>query len=176
MGHDPELATELELEFAQERITNLEAAIEEACSGLSGVTYCGDFGRGDVMCHEECWQCKAAEAMEVLAPTGDEAADRITAEKNAIYNERNRVVAALAKLTVVLRGSPFCGQRTAGMMVDLAAESGWQNVVIIDYPTGQVSWHIPDEELSLFSKLPLYEGDWDGHTTEEKYDRLAGDL
>lgn len=33
-------------------------------------------------------------------------------------------------------------------------------VVYIDLPTGQVSWHIT-----------AYAGEWDGHTTEQKYER-----
>ena len=40
-------------------------------------------------------------------------------------------------------------------------EPAWP-VVYIDLPTGQVSWHITE-----------YPGEWDGHSTEEKYARIA---
>lgn len=35
-------------------------------------------------------------------------------------------------------------------------------VIYIELPTGQVSWH-----------MPQHESDWDGHTTEDKYQRIA---
>ena len=49
----------------------------------------------------------------------------------------------------------------------------WTNVVFIDLPFGQVSWHIHDSEMPLFADLPPYDRPWDGHTTAEKYARLA---
>jgi len=51
-------------------------------------------------------------------------------------------------------------------------EDEWKNVVFIDLPTGQVSWHIHKDELVYFPGLPTYKGVWDGHTVEEKYDRV----
>lgn len=48
----------------------------------------------------------------------------------------------------------------AGVRID-PAEPGWP-VVYIELPTGQVSWHMPEHEQA-----------WDGHTTEEKYARIA---
>jgi len=50
---------------------------------------------------------------------------------------------------------------------------GWC-VVYVELPTGQVSWHVQESELSLFSHAYRDIGNpWDGHTTEEKYARLA---
>ncbi len=46
-----------------------------------------------------------------------------------------------------------------GVKID-PAQPGWP-VVYIDLPTGQVSWHIPE-----------YAGEYDGHTTEHKYNRI----
>lgn len=40
-------------------------------------------------------------------------------------------------------------------------EPGWV-VAYIDLPTGQVSWHLPE-----------YPAAWDGHTTVQKYERIA---
>lgn len=73
------------------------------------------------------------------------------------------------------------------------AVDGWRYVVVVDLQwneptvfgdarnqfgprykaqTQQASWHIPDHELSLFSHLEVKPNNWDGHTTEEKYERL----
>jgi hypothetical protein len=79
------------------------------------------------------------------------------------YHERNMVVAALAKLF------PSGTARTA--IEGWGSE--WHGCVYIDLPTGQVSWHYHDREAYLFGGLPPYTKPWDGHTTEEKYRRLA---
>lgn len=79
------------------------------------------------------------------------------------YHERNRLVAALARLY------PSGLKKTAIEGWD----PEWHNCVFIHLPTGQASWHYHDCEAYLFAGLPPYEGDWDGHTTEEKYARLA---
>lgn len=84
--------------------------------------------------------------------------------KDAAYLERNQVVAALSKLFPSTRG------RTAieGWSDD------WHGCVYIKLPTGQVSWHYHDSHEHLFSHV-LFEGEtiWDGHSTKEKYERLA---
>ena len=83
--------------------------------------------------------------------------------KDGAYEERNRVVAALARLY------PAGLKRTA--IEGWRAE--WHGCVYIDLPTGQVSWHYHDSQAYLFDGLKPYAGAWDGHTTEEKYRRLA---
>jgi len=45
-------------------------------------------------------------------------------------------------------------------------------VIYIDLPSGQVSWHLPDRDLRYFGDQPVYEGEWDGHSTETKYKRV----
>lgn len=80
------------------------------------------------------------------------------AEKNGAYAERNKVVAALAKLF------------PSGVLRD-TDEAGWW-IVFIDLPDGQASWHFHESELDLLVGIPKYEGEWDGHSTEEKYARL----
>lgn len=81
---------------------------------------------------------------------------------DAVYSERNRLVAALAHL--------FGNAAWRG----LDPESPDFTVVYIDLPTGQVSWHIPDAEMTAFPPLPLRAPTgWDGHGTDEKYRRLA---
>lgn len=46
----------------------------------------------------------------------------------------------------------------AGFRIDYANPE-WP-VAFIELPTGQVSWHMPEHPIP-----------WDGHTTEEKYER-----
>lgn len=83
--------------------------------------------------------------------------------KDVAYEERNRVVAALAACF------PSGIARTAieGWSDD------WHGCVYIDLPTGQASWHYHDSQAPLFAHLPEYKDEWDGHTTEEKYERVA---
>lgn len=85
------------------------------------------------------------------------------ASKDAAYEERNRLVAALASLY------PAGLKRTNIKGWD----AEWHGCVYIDLPTGQASWHYHDSQAYLFDGLPPYTGEWDGHTTEEKYLRVA---
>lgn len=85
--------------------------------------------------------------------------------KDAAYLERNQVVAALAKCF------PSFVTRTA---ID-GWSNDWHGCVYIELPTGQASWHFHDSQAYLFADLPTRAPGkhWDGHTTEEKYERLA---
>lgn len=84
------------------------------------------------------------------------------ARKDAAYLERNRLVAALSKVY------PSGKAKTA---IEGWSED-WHNCVYIDLPTGQASWHIHDSQMWLFEHLGPYTKPWDGHTTDEKYERL----
>lgn len=83
--------------------------------------------------------------------------------RDSIYHERNQVVAALSK----------CFSSGTVRTPIEGWEPEWFNCVYIQLPTGQVSWHYHDRERPLFAHLPPYWGKYDGHTTEEKYRRLA---
>ena len=83
-------------------------------------------------------------------------------ELNSVYAERNKLVCALSKLF------PSGIKKT----VINGWDEAWHNCVYIDLPTGQVSWHIHDREIKQFSHLGPYKGEWDGHSTHEKYRRL----
>jgi len=84
-------------------------------------------------------------------------------QTNSAYTERNRLVAFIASLY------PSGIKKT-----DIPEwDKEWHGCVYIDLPTGQASWHYHDSEAWMFTHLPRYEGEWDGHTTEEKYDRVA---
>lgn len=85
------------------------------------------------------------------------------AEKDAAYLERNRLVALLASLYP----SGIARTDIPGWLPE------WHNCVYIDLPTGQASWHYHDSHAHLFAHLPPYRKQWDGHTTEQKYERVA---
>lgn len=88
---------------------------------------------------------------------------RVREEKDGAYEERNRVVAALSKV--------FPAVRTRTDIEGWDPE--WHGCVYIDLPTGQASWHFHDRDAWMFDHLPERHVEWDGHTTEEKYQRLA---
>lgn len=83
--------------------------------------------------------------------------------KDGAYSERNALVCLLSKVfPSVLGRHPM----------DEEWEDDWRNIVFINLPTGQASWHIHDSELSNFRHLYMSTTKWDGHTTEEKYKRV----
>lgn len=83
------------------------------------------------------------------------------------YTERNALAAALIRIG---RYRCWC--------VNAPDAEGWY-IVYADTPAGQVSWHVHPRDIHLFSTangVPLFSGEaepWDGHTTEEKYRRIA---
>lgn len=92
--------------------------------------------------------------------------------KGHAYHERNLLVAYLA------------GQYPSHIKLhpaeDTAWEADWRTIICVHGPTGQMTWHVHDSEAPLFGFLnrkpmPDFEATctWDGHTTEEKYQRLA---
>lgn len=81
------------------------------------------------------------------------------------YRERNILVLFLTTLYPSYRG--LHGE-------DPKWHKDWQNIIYIDSPAGQLSWHIKSDLLPMFEHLEFREGNnWDGHTTEEKYRRLT---
>jgi hypothetical protein len=97
-------------------------------------------------------------------------AEQLIKEKNQAYSERNKLVAFLARLYPThLKRHPE---------EDSGQEKEWMNIVCIHSPVGQLTWHIHDSEVGLFDFLEekpklFTDCKWDGHTTEEKYARLA---
>lgn len=85
--------------------------------------------------------------------------------KDAAYAERNKLVALLSSIyPACLIGHPDD---------DVQWESDWRNIVVINLPTGQATWHIHDSELPMFDHLKhKIDVKWDGHATEEKYARV----
>lgn len=103
--------------------------------------------------------------------------DGLEVAKNQAYSERNQLVALLSKL--------FPASLERHNEADKEWEDDWRWIVFIDFGMrgteygqkvpGVLSWHIHDSELSRFDHLPRQKGvhTWDGHTTMEKYVRLA---
>ena len=81
-----------------------------------------------------------------------------------VYTERNKCIALLAAMAHELG-------LTVGLRQSSDFEPGWQKCIVIDLPSGQVTWHLKDEELAWFP-YPEYPGEWDGHDTSEKYQRV----
>lgn len=80
---------------------------------------------------------------------------------NAAYTERARLVALLAAL---YPSTWNFGDET---------EPDW-TVVYVQLPTGQASWHVRESDMGLFEHVRRDDTTaWDGHTTSEKYERIA---
>jgi hypothetical protein len=82
-----------------------------------------------------------------------------------VYWERTNLIVAL------IRTNGFEACRTPAPDDEAAAALGWQ-VVYVETPEGQLSWHISPDEAHLIAHLPERPQPWDGHTTSEKYARL----
>lgn len=94
-----------------------------------------------------------------LLESAENALQEMQELKNQAYWERGQLVAMLTRFY-------------PAHIVNATGKDDWPTIVI-DTPQGQLSWHVPKEELSYYVKLPVQqESDWDGHTTEEKYERL----
>ena len=83
-----------------------------------------------------------------------------------VYRERNTLVALLARVF------PSGIKKT----VIEGWDPEWHNCCYIDFPWGQASWHYHDHDADLFAGLPAYNGEWDGHTTQEKYDAIEKNM
>ena len=95
--------------------------------------------------------------------------DAVEAEKekkDAAYSERDKVVAAFAACAAGLGWPVYLGTHVGEW------EDDWRNIVFVDTPYGQVSWHYHDSERNLFSMHGGASKPWDGHSTPEKYEPL----
>jgi len=122
-----------------------------------------DFARAAVLQEREA---RAALAAQQVPP--DTAIQQLQEQKDGAYLERNRCVAALARMALAL------GQRAGRAKTAIDGwDPAWHGCIYIDLPTGQVSWHYHESQSDLFTGLPEYAGRWDGHDTPTKYERLA---
>jgi len=97
---------------------------------------------------------------------------------NEAFKERDMVLAGMAKMAQLLGYK--CGLGLHDLEKDPTWDPQWRYIVFIELPNindmgpavQQISWHIHDSELHMFSFLGEYDATWDGHTTEQKYARL----
>lgn len=120
-----------------------------------------------------------AERLEQEPPTPREELSDVLAELDAthfrvrelgtfldqLYEERAKILVAFALLCKTI------GHRVG--FRDDPKTPGWP-VLFIDLPEGQVSWHFSAEmREGIAGEIGVYLDEWDGHTTEQKYERLA---
>lgn len=86
---------------------------------------------------------------------------------DSIYRERAHLLALLAAVAM-----------TDGLPVHIGAtdpEAADWPVLVFELPTGQASWHIAPDDVELFRHVRATTPDdapWDGHSTDEKYERI----
>lgn len=100
---------------------------------------------------------------------------QLVQEKDLAYQERNKMLVLVCRLAMADGFVVGIGEHVRACVSGREGDDwdeSWRTVIYIDLPTGQVSWHIHDSEMHLFSFLPKYRGNWDLHTTEEKWDRV----
>lgn len=85
-----------------------------------------------------------------------------------IYRERAHLLAYLASLNA------------SGLVHGADPDAPEWPVLFVETARGQMSWHIAPADVELFGHVSQYDDKtrswlttWDGHTTEEKYARLA---
>src|SRR6202000_2704208 len=92
-------------------------------------------------------------------------------QRNAAQVERDKAYRERAQLVAHLSANyPAEVVEAPGALAD-----PWP-VVYVDTPSGQMTWHITRADLDLFSHLRRVidaAPGWDGHTTDEKYQRLT---
>jgi hypothetical protein len=122
-----------------------------------------------------CKKCSLTHTVTILRvhPT-QEAYDKVLAEKNGAYAERNKVLSLMARMALALGWKAGVGGHPES---DTTWERDWMTILFIEIPGVdggfvQCSWHFHDSEKHLLSHLPLYEKPWDGHGNEEKYRRV----
>lgn len=111
---------------------------------------------------ERGMDCTLFNAVAILQWIASNPEDTMT-EQPSPYRERAFLVAHLAAqyFSVITYNDPD--------------EPDWP-VIYIETPAGQLSWHLSPDDLDLFNHVIRVGPDsitWDGHTTEEKYQRLA---
>jgi len=85
--------------------------------------------------------------------------------KNQAYWERNQLIVLLTKI--------YPSYITAHPQEDKEWDKEWRWIVCIDFPNSQGYWHIHDSEFHYFKHLTQKDNTWGGHSTEEKYERIA---
>lgn len=112
------------------------------------------------------WQATARQRERELKTAG-EARHQAEQERDGAYRERAQLLAWLAALHPAV----------IAPALDLD-EPGWWILYLNPAAAGQMSWHISPRDAGIFAHVERVEPDdpraqWDGHTTPEKYQRIA---
>jgi hypothetical protein len=112
------------------------------------------------------WEAVARRRESELKTVG-EARHQAEQQRDGAYRERAQLLAWLAALHPAVR--------TLAPDVD---EPGWQILYLNPTTGGQMSWHIAPRDAELLAHVQQVQTDderaqWDGHTTEAKYQRIA---
>lgn len=96
---------------------------------------------------------------------------RAAAKAEKAYQERDYVIALAAHLAYQQGLEVWWGRVND-------PSPGFTYAVYIELPTGQVSWHMMDTELTLFNTLPFETGKWRraskrDNAASDKYARIA---
>lgn len=102
---------------------------------------------------------------DTIVATTSRSIEKLRAEKNQAYLERNYLVVALA-WAAIAQGW------IAGRWFKPDEEEGWGWMVHIQLPTGRADWHFPEEQFYLIEQLPVGNVEWEDYSTEEKYKRV----
>ena len=102
--------------------------------------------------------------------TSERVAELVT-EGNELREERDKAYEERAKLIAYLT-AVYPSEITPA-----ESDSGAWNLVFVATPSGQMSWHLHEDDIVEYFQhlvnLPETGVTWDGHTTKEKYRRLA---
>ncbi|MFJ2717443.1 hypothetical protein [Streptomyces sp. NPDC087437] len=94
--------------------------------------------------------------------------ERYQAERNGAYRERAHLLAWLATL--------YAPNAVLAPAADIDDEDGW-HLLFLTVAGRQLSWHIAPRDIELFHHVERVNvadprAQWDGHTTDEKYERI----
>lgn len=131
------------------------------CAGCAAVWFTerNTLGQPD----EPCIAC-------AFSLTASATIDRLMIQKEAAYDERNRLVALFASMALALGWKAGVGQHEDEPGKEWDAD--WRTLIMVETPEGQASWHLHDSQNHLVKHLPSYVAKWDGHDTPTKYARL----
>lgn len=126
----------------------------------------------------QCVNCKLiynAEYMKQAQPVFDRGSleiEMIIAQKDNAYTERNKCIAALANLIRDIALPNFRVFVTNHPEEDESWDNDWRTILVIQKGDLQMTWHFHDSDKHLLKRLPVMSYIWDGHSTDEKYNRL----
>lgn len=93
----------------------------------------------------------------------DDIHEAVKAEWDALKEQLDRKSTAYTERMIAVRLLVLKSGLNYGVKKDdnESWDDDWRNVVYIDLPEGQVSWHIAPHDLHLFDDFPQYTGKWD---------------